>query len=94
MARVGVVGVLQVLLQTRRLQIPRSLPEAAVLVKELENFKAKISLAQKDEVESWREGDHDDLVLAVALAAWFGELALPGLEDPPEDDGPLRVLVV
>ena len=23
--------------------------------------------------ESWRERDHDDLVLAVALAAWLGE---------------------
>ena len=25
------------------------------------------------EVASWREQDHDDLVLSVALAAWYGE---------------------
>ena len=26
---------------------------------------------------AWRERDHDDLVLATALAVWAGELALP-----------------
>ena len=24
-----------------------------------------------DSYEHWREGDHDDLVLAVSMAAWF-----------------------
>jgi hypothetical protein len=27
----------------------------------------------QETVESWRERDHDDLVLATALAAWVGE---------------------
>ena len=27
--------------------------------------------------ESWRERDHDDLVLAVVLVAWVGERGLP-----------------
>ena len=38
------VGTLQVLLQTRRLQVSRSLPDAVVLVQELENFRAKVCL--------------------------------------------------
>jgi len=33
---------------------------------------------QEETLEAWREGPHDDLVLAVALAAWWGEKALPG----------------
>jgi hypothetical protein len=83
--RKELVGVLQVLLQTRRLHIPRTLPEASLLVRELENFKAKVTLAGVDPVESWREGEHDDLVLAVALAAWAGEKALPPMDEPPEE---------
>ncbi len=26
-----------------------------------------------DSYEAWREGDHDDLMLSVALACWAGE---------------------
>ncbi len=69
-----------------RLQVARSLPEAPLLVREMENFQARITLARDEAFEAWREGEHDDLVLAVALAAWLGEQALPPLDDPP--DGP------
>jgi hypothetical protein len=31
-----------------------------------------------------REGQHDDLVLAAAVAAWWGEKTLPALEEPPQ----------
>lgn len=38
---------------------------------ELLNFRVKINLkTAHDFYEAWREGDHDDLVLAAALAAW------------------------
>jgi hypothetical protein len=74
------VGTLQVLLQTRRLEVARALPDAPLLVKELENFRVKVPARPAEGPESWRDGPHDDLVLAVALAAWVGEQALP----PPE----------
>jgi len=70
------VGVVQVLLQARRLRVAAELAHAPTLVAEFQNFKAKISLAGHDSFgagEDWREGNHDDLVLAVALACWFGE---------------------
>jgi hypothetical protein len=67
------VATLQVLLQTRRLRVARSLPEAGVLVKELENFRVKITESAHETFGAWREGQHDDLVLAVAMAAWVGE---------------------
>lgn len=65
---------LQVLLQGRRLLVAKDLPEAETLTKELQNFRVKINIATGSEsFEAWREKDHDDLVLAVALAAWLGE---------------------
>jgi hypothetical protein len=40
----------------------------------LGTFKVKININTGNEsFEAWRERDHDDLVLAVALACWFGE---------------------
>jgi hypothetical protein len=65
------VGNLQVLLQSGRLKIARSLEHADTLRAELLNFRVKINVATAhDSYEAWREGDHDDLVLAAALAAW------------------------
>jgi hypothetical protein len=63
------VSTLQVLLQTQRLTIAR-LSDRETLVKELLAFKVKISIALNELYGAWREGTHDDLVLAVALACW------------------------
>jgi hypothetical protein len=67
------VGCLQVLLQTNRLKIASALPEAEVLMKELLAFQVKITNTAHDTYGVWRDGAHDDLVLALALAAWYGE---------------------
>jgi hypothetical protein len=66
------VSVLQVLLQQRRLKIAQ-LPERELLLKELQAFRVKVTVNANETFESWRERDHDDLVLAVALAAWLAE---------------------
>lgn len=79
------VGNLQVLLQTRRLAVPRSLPEAETLVRELETFRVEVTAAKEEQEISWREGANDDLVLALATAAWVAERSLPMLENPPEE---------
>lgn len=67
------IGVLEVTMQTGRLRIARELPEAKTLVDELLNFKRKVTLAGRDTYEAWREGTHDDLVLATSLACWYAE---------------------
>ena len=67
------VTTLQVLHQSERLKVAERLPEAAVLVQELLNFRVRTSAAAHDIYEAWREGEHDELVLAVALASWYGE---------------------
>ena len=64
---------LAVLLQAARLNFAPTLPDAAVLQQELLNFKVKLSAAGHDSYSAWRENQHDDLVLAAALACWWGE---------------------
>jgi len=66
------VTVTQVLLQNGRLKVAAGLPEAETLKKELLNFRVKIDpKTAHDSYEHWRESEHDDLVLAVSMAAWF-----------------------
>lgn len=66
-----------ILLESHRLRIAEALALAKVLTTEMENFQATINLKTGHEsfgaAEDWREGNHDDLVLAVALAVWMGE---------------------
>ena len=68
------VGSLQVLFQSGRLKISKKLPLASVLQSELLTFKVKIDpVTSHDSYSAWREQDHDDLVLSVAMAAWWAE---------------------
>jgi hypothetical protein len=64
---------LQLAFQDHRLSIPKDLPDAPVFIQELLNFRVKITLAANEIYSAWREGIHDDLVLAAALATWWGE---------------------
>ncbi len=69
----NLVSVVQVALQTDKLKIAEALPEAGTLVRELQDFQVKITEAANDTYGAWREGAHDDLVLAVALALYVGK---------------------
>jgi len=66
-------SIMQILLRRRRFQVAKGLREGEMLMKELQNFKAKISLSGNDTYEAHRSGDHDDLVLAAAMACWLAE---------------------
>jgi hypothetical protein len=68
------VSTLQVLLQARRLKVARGLPFGETLRKELADFRVRITLAANEQFGAWREGQHDDMVLAVSMAAWWAEL--------------------
>ena len=66
------------MLQNGQLKIAEGLSLRETLVKELLNFRVKINISTAhDSYEAWREGDHDDLVLSVALGCWAGERARP-----------------
>jgi hypothetical protein len=83
------VSSLQVLFQTKRLKIAKGLAEAQILVEELLNFQVKISVTGHDSYGAWREGTHDDLLLALALCCWAGERKLlpKGLRWPRPSSG-------
>jgi hypothetical protein len=73
-----------VLMQNKQLKIAEGMPLSDTLRKELLNFKVRINLSTgHDSYEAWREGDHDDLVLAVAMACWCGERYLRKLDSLP-----------
>jgi hypothetical protein len=63
------VSRLQALLHQGLLKIKKSLPEAEVLVRELQDFRVQYT-ATGNLTFNAREGRHDDLVLAVAVACW------------------------
>jgi hypothetical protein len=61
----------QVALQEERLKFAKGMELLPALVEELRNFRLKIDpRTAHDSYSHWREGMHDDLVLAVALAVW------------------------
>jgi len=73
----NLVSALQVALQSGTLKIAEGLELAQVLRRELLNFRVKVNIATAhDSYEAWREGDHDDLVLAAALATWGSSKAI------------------
>jgi hypothetical protein len=72
-----IVG-LQLLLQRRGLQIAKGMKFGPVLAREMAEMRVKITASGNEQYGAWREGEHDDLVLAVALACWGARRAWPG----------------
>ncbi len=72
------VAALRLPLDARRLRWAAELPEARTLERELTGFRAKITAALHDSY-GHRDGEHDDLLLALARAVWAGEHAVGGV---------------
>lgn len=72
-------GVVGVLLGTNRLKIAKNMDHADRLKAELQNFRVKVSASGHESFaagvggDAWREGAHDDLVLATAIGTWLME---------------------
>lgn len=63
-----------VVVEARRLEVSEALPEAATLQRELLKFQRRINpRTANDSYAAWREGEHDDLLFATALAVWYRE---------------------
>jgi hypothetical protein len=71
-AKIQLVGIVQKFLQSGRLRIAASLPQAKLLQQELKDFRVKISKAANETYEA-RESAHDDVVLALSMSLWVGE---------------------
>jgi hypothetical protein len=74
--KVDLTQTLHVGLQQKRVRFAASLPERDVLVRELLSFEQRTSAAGHTTLGTWREGEHDDAVLAVSIAAYVAEMRL------------------
>jgi len=68
-----IIGTLQAIIEQRLLKVKKSLSLGKTLVDEMHNFRVKYRPTATIELSAWRERDHDDLVLACAIAVWAGE---------------------
>jgi hypothetical protein len=86
-----IVASAQVALAEGRLRIAGSLPHAATLRHELMNYQVRISAAGHDSYAA-REGEHDDVLYAVAQACWFASWFSQNIDDAIAEQA--RVAVV
>ena len=77
MPKIELVGNLQVLYQTERLKMASALELVSTLIDELRDFKMRPPRIDPSDPETWREGQFDDLMFAVALAAWRASREVP-----------------
>lgn len=63
------IGAVQAVVQTGQLHIAEQTTEAKTFLDEIQNYRLKLTDTGHDTYNA-REGKHDDLVLAVSLAAW------------------------
>ncbi len=71
-----IVGI-QVLLQRGALRIAGGLRYGDTLVEEMMSMQVKQASNGHEQYGAWRSGEHDDLVLAVALACWGARKMYP-----------------
>ena len=64
------IGAVQVLLDQERLTFAENLTRMKTLVDEFMAMRVRVTAEGNEQYGAWREGSHDDLALAVALACW------------------------
>jgi hypothetical protein len=84
-SKLELVGAIRESLEAGRLRVPRDLEHANTLARELQEFRVKVTAAAT-ETFSAREGQHDDLVLALSLPVWLASQRIMELYVDP--DGP------
>jgi hypothetical protein len=90
--KLELASTVQALLQMRRLKVVPRLDLAETLKRELLDFQVKVTAAANETFGAWREGAHDDLVLAVAMAAWVAERQAARVVTPTRDRPDLAAL--
>jgi hypothetical protein len=68
--KTDLIAALSYRLHTGTLRIPNDLPNRDLLYHELLHFRAKLSPGGSTRLEAQRSDDHDDLLIALALACW------------------------
>ncbi len=79
--KLDLVNVAEILTLSNRLAVNERLPLARILRKELATFRRKITAAGHVTGEHEKTTDHDDILLAMCMALWYGERG-PGRRRP------------
>ncbi len=80
-------GVLQTVMGEQRITVADDLPDGELLKRELAAFRVKVTKAANEIYEA-NEGEHDDLVISIALPLWWGETY--ELKEPRQPSKPRR----
>ncbi|MCS3662314.1 hypothetical protein [Salinibacter ruber] len=72
------VGTVQTLLQSRRLQVVEELDLASALATEMKRFRVKTTTTGHVRFEHATESDTDDILLSLACALWYAERPTAG----------------
>jgi len=75
--KIELVGIMRVVFEAGRLQIAKDLELANTLLNELREFRMRPPRIDPGDPETWRDTEFDDLVFAVALAAWRASRYVP-----------------
>jgi hypothetical protein len=75
--KIELAGVLRVVFEAGRLQMAKDLELVQTLMNELREFKMRPVRIDPGDPETWRDTEFDDLVFAVALAAWRASRYVP-----------------
>jgi hypothetical protein len=67
------ISTLQLIVEGHRIQYASGLPDVQVMMDELATYRMKVDPLTAHDSYSAREGEHDDLLLSVALACWYSE---------------------
>jgi len=67
------ITMLQTLVQSQRIRVSPKMEHYAELMREMKAFSLKLTAARNDTYEAWSEQDHDDIVMALAVAVWLAE---------------------
>lgn len=75
--KMELVGNLVMLYQSEKLKMASELDLTDTFIKELKNFRLRPPPVDPKDPEAWRERQHDDLIFAVAVAAWRAHKHVP-----------------
>ena len=64
------VTAVQLLYDQKNLLMSAHMAGAGALIRELSEMRVHLSKSGNESFSAWREGAHDDLVFALALAVW------------------------
>ena len=82
-AKVDLLCGLREAVETGELRVPRGLQQVDRLVQELMSVKIGKRPSGQDRVGADGCGEHDDMVIALALASWAARAGRPGRQDRP-----------